>query len=174
MAARRRISSKRSLRSAPRFQKRASQRRPATRSGVAHLLKDTSRILQKELAGWIQLHAAGQAFEKLKADFFFQILNLAGQRRLCHAQSARRAPVMLLLCVENGARRGYQVAFAEAAGRASQHIFRKLGFAERAYISYQDYVFNGRRVFESIAYEGGPTLMEKLLTPASALCHGRA
>jgi ribosomal protein S18 acetylase RimI-like enzyme len=77
-------------------------------------------------------------------------------------------------CVENGARRGYQVAFAEAAGRASQHIFRKLGFAERAYISYQDYVFNGRKVFESIAYEGGPTLMEKLLTPASALCHGRA
>jgi ribosomal protein S18 acetylase RimI-like enzyme len=35
-------------------------------------------------------------------------------------------------CVENGARRGYRVAFAEAAGRASQHIFRKLGFAERA------------------------------------------
>ena len=60
--------------------------------------------------------------------------------------------------------RPYQVAFAEAAGRASQHIFRKLGFAERAYISYQDYVFNGRRVFESIAYEGGPTLMEKLIS----------
>ena len=71
-------------------------------------------------------------------------------------------------CVENGARRGYRVAFAEAAGRASQHIFRKLGFAERAHIPYQDYVFNGRRVFESIAYEGGPTLMEKLLTPPNS------
>ena len=41
---------------------------------------------------------------------------------------------------------------------------------ERAQISYQDYVFNGRRVFESIVYEGGPTLMEKLLTPADSRC----
>jgi ribosomal protein S18 acetylase RimI-like enzyme len=70
-------------------------------------------------------------------------------------------------CVKNGARRGYRVAIAEATGKASQHIFRKLGFAERAQISYRDYVFNGRRVFESIAEEeGGPILMEKLLTPA--------
>ena len=35
--------------------------------------------------------------EKLEADFSFQILNLSGERRLRHAQPARRAPVMLLL-----------------------------------------------------------------------------
>jgi hypothetical protein len=34
-------------------------------------LKDASRILQKQLAGWIQLHAAREAFEKFEADFFF-------------------------------------------------------------------------------------------------------
>lgn len=72
---------------------------------------------------------------------------------------------LVSVCIENGARRRYRVAVAEATGRASQHIFRKLGFAERAQISYRDYVFNGRRVFESIAEEGGPILMEKLLTP---------
>jgi hypothetical protein len=60
-------------------------------------LKDTPCIFQKKLARWIQLHAAWQAIEKLEADLFFQILNLPGQRRLCHAQPARRAPVMLLL-----------------------------------------------------------------------------
>ena len=67
------------------------------RSGVAYLLKDAPSILQKQLSGWIQLHPARQAFEKLEADFFFQILNLARKRWLGDAQSARRAPVMLLL-----------------------------------------------------------------------------
>ena len=64
---------------------------------VAYLLEDASRILQKQLASWIQLHAAREPVEKLEADFFFQILNLARKRWLGDAQPARRAPVMLLL-----------------------------------------------------------------------------
>lgn len=65
--------------------------------------------------------------------------------------------------VENGARRGYRVAVAEATNPTSQHIFRKQGFAERGRIPYRDHVFNGRKVFERIAECGGPILMEKLL-----------
>jgi ribosomal protein S18 acetylase RimI-like enzyme len=66
-------------------------------------------------------------------------------------------------CLENGTRRRYKVAIAEATNRVSQHIFRKLGFSERAQVPYCDHLFDGERVFESIAGEGGPILMEKLL-----------
>jgi ribosomal protein S18 acetylase RimI-like enzyme len=66
--------------------------------------------------------------------------------------------------VENGARKGYRVAVAEATNPTSQHIFRKQGFAERGRISYRDHVFNNRKVFERIAEYGGPVLMEKLLS----------
>jgi len=66
--------------------------------------------------------------------------------------------------VENGARRGYRVAVAEATNRVSQHIFLSLGFAARAQIAYLDFSFRGQHVFQSIAEHGGPALMEKLLT----------
>jgi hypothetical protein len=44
-----------------------------------------------------ELHAARQPVEQREADLFLEIPDLAGQRRLGHAQAARRAPVMLLL-----------------------------------------------------------------------------
>lgn len=66
--------------------------------------------------------------------------------------------------VEHGARMGYRVAFAEATNRRSQHIFRKLGFAERAQIPYGEYVFEGQNFFAGIAEHGGPILMEKVLS----------
>ncbi len=65
--------------------------------------------------------------------------------------------------VKNGARRGFRVAVAEATNKKSQGIFRDLGFKECAQIGYGDFVFKGQKVFESIAEEGGPILMEKLL-----------
>jgi ribosomal protein S18 acetylase RimI-like enzyme len=65
--------------------------------------------------------------------------------------------------VESGARMGYRVAFAESTNRRSQHIFRKLGFAERAQIPYSEHVFEGQRPFAGIAEHGGPILMEKVL-----------
>jgi hypothetical protein len=43
-----------------------------------------------------QLHGAREALEELETDFF-QILYLAGKRRLCHAQSTRCAAKMLFL-----------------------------------------------------------------------------
>ena len=70
---------------------------------------------------------------------------------------------LVAACVENGVRRGYRVAIAEATNKTSQHIFRKLGFAERAQISYRDHRFEGEYVFASIAEHGGPVLMEKVL-----------
>jgi hypothetical protein len=45
--------------------------------------------------------AAREAFEKFEAQLLLQILNLAGKRRLSHAQPARSAPVMLLFADRN-------------------------------------------------------------------------
>lgn len=66
-------------------------------------------------------------------------------------------------CLEHGARKGYQLAVTEATNKVSQHIFRKLGFAERVRRSYSSHRFAGRAVFASIAEQGGPILMDRSL-----------
>jgi hypothetical protein len=51
-------------------------------------LEDASRIVQNSLPAALNFTPRGRRSKKFEADFFFQILNLAGKRRLCHAQSA--------------------------------------------------------------------------------------
>jgi ribosomal protein S18 acetylase RimI-like enzyme len=70
--------------------------------------------------------------------------------------------------VENGSRKDYRVAVAEATNPKSQHIFRTQGFAERGQILFKEHVFRGRKVFEHIAEYGGPILMEKVLSGADS------
>jgi hypothetical protein len=48
-------------------------------------LKNTPRILQEQLAGRTQLHAAREAFEQFEAHLLLQILYLAGKRGLSDA-----------------------------------------------------------------------------------------
>lgn len=74
---------------------------------------------------------------------------------------------MVAACIENGARKGYRRAVAECTGRTSQHIFRKLGFVDRATVPYAEHEFKGRRIFAGIAEHGGPILMEKTLDAAN-------
>jgi GNAT superfamily N-acetyltransferase len=66
-------------------------------------------------------------------------------------------------CLETGARKGYRVAVTEATTKVSQHVFRRLGFRERVYGSYEQHRFDGRAVFASIAEHGGPILMDRSL-----------
>jgi hypothetical protein len=67
-------------------------------------------------------------------------------------------------CLENGMRKGYHTAVAEATGVISQHIFRnKFGFVDRLEIPYKTFVHQGRRVFESIEEHTGTILMDKPL-----------
>jgi len=68
-------------------------------------------------------------------------------------------------CLAHGASMGYRLAVTEATNRTSQHIFRKLGFAERVRRSYGDYRFGGHTVFASIAEQGGPILMDRSIAP---------
>lgn len=67
-------------------------------------------------------------------------------------------------CLDRGARRGYRTAVTEATNPVSQSVFRRLGFVERARLSYAEHRFEGRAVFASIAEHGGPMLMERSLT----------
>jgi GNAT superfamily N-acetyltransferase len=78
------------------------------------------------------------------------------------------AKQLVATCLENGARTGYRVAVTEATAMVSQHVFRRLGFTERVRRSYEDYRFEGRAVFASIAEQGGPTLMDRHLSPGAS------
>jgi ribosomal protein S18 acetylase RimI-like enzyme len=64
-------------------------------------------------------------------------------------------------CLNNGAANGYKFAMTEATNGVSQHIFRKLGFVERAYATYAGYRHKGAPVFVSIADHGGPMAMDR-------------
>jgi GNAT superfamily N-acetyltransferase len=67
-------------------------------------------------------------------------------------------------CLENGIRKGYHTAVVETSGVISQHIFRnKFGFVDRLEIPYKTFVYQGRRVFESIEEHTGTILMDKTL-----------
>ena len=68
---------------------------------------------------------------------------------------------LLAASIENGAHRGFGIAIAEA-NRVSAHVSHA-GSVEHNRISYQDHVFNGQHVFESIAAHCGPILMKKKL-----------
>jgi ribosomal protein S18 acetylase RimI-like enzyme len=71
---------------------------------------------------------------------------------------------LVTTCLENGVRQGYKLAITEATNKVSQHVFRKLGFAERVRQSYSSHRFAGRAVFAPIADQGGPILMDRSLT----------
>ena len=68
------------------------------------------------------------------------------------------AQQLVSTCLENGARRGYRLAVTEATNPTSQHIFRKLGFADRARRSYAD-----SAPFAPVAWAGGTILMDRSL-----------
>ncbi|MCX7602184.1 MAG: hypothetical protein N2Z75_09645 [Meiothermus sp.] len=76
-------------------------------------------------------------------------------------EGAGIAQTMIKLCLANGAKRGYRMAVTEATGRASQHIFRKLGFRELAMELYGEFLYEGQCVFKAVEAHGGAILMER-------------
>jgi ribosomal protein S18 acetylase RimI-like enzyme len=67
---------------------------------------------------------------------------------------------LVAACLANGRRKGYTHAVTEATGVVSQHIFRKLGFAEQRRTAYRDYRYEGRPVFASIRGHEATILMD--------------
>jgi len=82
-----------------------------------------------------------------------------------HQHKGRKvAHNLIQICLENGIRRGFHTAVTEATGVISQHIFRmQFGFADRLEIPYKTFVYQGKRVFESIEEHTGTILMDKTL-----------
>lgn len=75
------------------------------------------------------------------------------------------AQQLVAQCAANAIREGYRRAVTEATNRTSQHIFRSCGFVERARVPYEEHRYEGKAHFASIAEQGGPILMERLLIP---------
>lgn len=70
------------------------------------------------------------------------------------------ASQLVSTCLSNGRRKGYTHAITEATGVVSQHVFRKLGFAERHRVWYRDYRYEGRAVFAGIRDHEAAILMD--------------
>ena len=79
-------------------------------------------------------------------------------------QRRKIAQNSIQVCLNHGIDRGFSCAFTEAANSVSQHVFGKLGFIPRHQINYQQFTFQGQKVFASIEGDTGTILMDKLLT----------
>jgi GNAT superfamily N-acetyltransferase len=66
-------------------------------------------------------------------------------------------------CLDNGIRKGYRMAVTEATGIVSQRVFRKNGFVDRFSVSYEEFTFEGSRVFSSIQGHERAILMDRSL-----------
>ena len=54
---------------------------------LVQLLKNSTRLLEKQSARRTDLHAATEAIEQLETDLAFEILNLSRERWLSHSQA---------------------------------------------------------------------------------------
>ena len=79
-------------------------------------------------------------------------------------QRRKIAQNSIQVCLNHGIEKGFTCAFTEAANSVSQHVFGKLGFVPRHEISYQQFTYQGQKVFASIEGDKGTILMDKLLT----------
>ncbi|MEM7195122.1 MAG: GNAT family N-acetyltransferase [Pseudomonadota bacterium] len=62
--------------------------------------------------------------------------------------------------LENGRNRGFSMAVTEATNIVSQHIFKKIGFVERAHERYAEFRYEGKAVFSQAEEHVGPMLMD--------------
>lgn len=107
-----------------------------------------------------QLDAQYQRDRIIEPGAYLHLYMLAVARPFTGRQVAQH---LLDACEENGRRKGYRRAVAEATGSVSQHILRKRGYTDHFQISYQEYRYQGAPVFASIEGHSGVILMDKVL-----------
>ena len=73
------------------------------------------------------------------------------------------AQQLVTACLSNASQKGYTHAVTEATGVVSQRVFRKLGFTDRANVTYADYRYEGRPVFASIRDHTATILMDRTM-----------
>jgi len=70
---------------------------------------------------------------------------------------------LIRLTLENGLKKGYERAVTEATSKASQHVFRQLGFVDQSQSRYADFTYHGRHIFETIKDSDAAILMQRNL-----------
>jgi ribosomal protein S18 acetylase RimI-like enzyme len=91
---------------------------------------------------------------------YLHLFMLAADARLAGRGIGR---ALVEASLENGISKGYRMTVSEATAGASQHIFRKLGFADRFLVPYRDFAYEDRAAFRSIQDPPGAILMDKSL-----------
>ena len=67
------------------------------------------------------------------------------------------------VCLDCAIEKGFTHAVTEASNFISQYVFVKIGFTPRHRIKYQQFTYQGQKVFASIEEDTGTILMDKLL-----------
>lgn len=70
---------------------------------------------------------------------------------------------LTMLTLKNGLKKGYERAVTEATSKASQHVFRKLGFVDLFQSRYSDFIYHDRHIFETITGSDAAILMQRNL-----------
>lgn len=124
----------------------------------------TSEISDKFLPILAMLDSLDEQYQQSRSIVPGQSLHLFMLAVDEHFAGRGIATQLVTACLANGRRKGYTHAVTEATGRVSQHVFRKLGFVERARVSYQDYRYDGRAVFASIRDHEAAILMDCVIS----------
>lgn len=129
------------------------------------LALDLTKINPKFLPIFSMLDALDEQFREGKTISFGKYLHLfmLGVERQFTGRGVGQE--LIKACLDNGSRRGYRTALAEATGKVSQHIFRKNGFADRFSVGYSNFKYENRLVFASIREHEEATLMDRSLSP---------
>jgi len=110
------------------------------------------------------LNALDQQYMKTRTIIFGEYLHLFMLAVADQYSGRQVAQNLVEVCLENGIKKGYEVAVTEATGLISQHIFRsKSGFVERYEIQYKSFVYQDKKPFESIDGHPSVILMDKVL-----------
>ncbi|MGB3511492.1 MAG: hypothetical protein WBA93_20095 [Microcoleaceae cyanobacterium] len=159
--------------------------RKAVAEGLSHIAKDRAT---SEVAGFIISESLSQDLyaeedknisQKFKIAFqFLQELNEQYEMdkkvvndKIFHvfllgAREEYKGRKIANKLVENNLKMAAQAEFSkaivEATGNISQHICRKYGFEDKAFLDYQTYEYRGIKVFEEIKEHKSCILMEKV------------
>ena len=99
--------------------------------------------------------------KQIQAGEYLYIHMLAVSRK---HQRKKIAQNSLEVCLNNGIKKGFSYAFTESSDSVSQHIFGKLGFIPRHQVDYQQFTYQGQKVFPSTETDRGIMLMDKSLS----------
>ena len=130
---------------------------PLTPENSEHISNKIEPIIELLSSLEVQYKRAKQ----IQAGEYLYIHMLAVSREYQRKKIAQKS---IEVCLNNGVEKGFTHAFTETSDSIAQYIFGKLGFIPRHQINYQQFTYQGQKVFASIDADTGTILMDKLLS----------